>query len=148
MALIGMTTSAEMHWTHHLRHTWTRRLRGSGPRKVGRGSFPSSQIATPSSPRPQTVSLPHTPALGPAAGCGEYSRLLITDLRAKLIFSSDRDVPLKNDFNLLPKEARLPQAVQHTPTTSAALRTSHKVDTSEPDWLKLLMPCPLRRRHH
>ena len=105
-----------------------------GPGNVGRGSFYSSQTASPSSPGPQTASL--VPPWGPLPGCGEHCRL-ITDLRAKLIFSSDRDVLLKNDFNPLLKVAPLAQAVQQTTTTSAASTTSHQTETSELDWLKL-----------
>lgn len=57
--------------------------------------------------------LPSTPTRpGDRCGCGQHCHL-ITDLRAKLIFSSDKDVPLKNDFNPY-KAARLPQAVQQT----------------------------------
>lgn len=141
-ALIDVTTSAEMHGAHHLRNTRAPRMRCPGPGTLAETVLPLPKLHPLPCLGPNC--LPHTPALGPAAGCGEHCDLLITDLRAKLIFSPDRDVPLKNDFNVLPKAARLPRAVSQTPTTSAASRTSHKVDTSELDWLTLLMSCPLR----
>lgn len=144
-ALIGMATSAAKHGVI-ARVTpgplgWKVRAR----ERVGRGSFYSFQSASPSSPEPQTASLV-LPPWDPLPGRGEHCRLLITDLRAKLIFSSDRDVPLKNDFNSLIKVEPLAQAVQQTTTTTAASRTSHEIDTSELYWLKLWMSCPSWRK--
>lgn len=60
--------------------------------------------------------------------------LLGTDLRAKLIFSSDRDVPPRA-FSRRPAQQ---------PPTSTAARTTHQTEASGRDWLEIANSRPIR----
>ena len=95
---------------------------GLGPGTLTKDPVPRPKLHSLSRFGLQLLPFHTQPPWGPLRGVECTCRLLITDLRAKLILSSDWDVPLENDFNPLPKAARLPQAVRQTPTTLSGLK--------------------------
>lgn len=103
----------------------------SGSSDVGGGDRRGLILRTP---HPLPTRPPFHALPGPS---GERRRgLLVTDLRAKLIFPSDGGVPLK-DFTT---------RTAQQPPTSTASGTTHLTEVSGCDWLKLPTAGPLGRK--